>query len=723
MDQSKFDLEKEVPYIHNTEELSLWLRPIYIIENYIVDYDTYNSFMRKLLNIIRGCFCIYECRTYPVKFKFYKKDNETQTMELRHFVINMILWLPFVELYDANILNKDLILDCKSMFDQEKNPWEIQQVKDMREEVPLIEDYINNKLIIVLRDHHIKPTITNQCISQVLYNLRNISIDFSVIMGLNFSALTFMHMYEDHDEIRDIMECTFDETMQPSDIEVKLQELQDREVDIYKSIPANPVGVILRSGTGIKLKQFAEFTISEGLKPSLEGVTIPKPIENSTLLRGLSHPSDLYIDATGARKSLVMNKKVMGNAGHFGKLVLMLARTLSMSTEISDCGTKHLVEYEVKSKKHLKKLNGKYYKEHEDDTDLLMVDSKYDKKLIGKKIYVRSAVTCALGDHVCPKCVGITASTNFDIADGLSAFESEEVTKVVNQSILSTKHLLTTNSEVINFNADFYDFFFLLAGEINPNINENDKVDNIEDYAIYINPEDVTKLEEQDYDSLYNTCISNGRFYIRNIADPEAEDILIQAEGEKEIFLTETALEMQKKGKGLIYFKDLDDDCKLFEMVIMNQELTKPLYELMQLLNKQNTDSINDTIDSMSQHMLDILIESNIDANVIAAELIINRLIRSIKDPYVRPDFYSNELEPYQIYTVAKALEKNKSPLMGLSFQHFKRQFLSDDLYEERNGTSFIDPFFWKEVPTDNLKLYSKLAKEEQDKEQQSLIQ
>ena len=55
---------------------------------------------------------------------------------------------------------------------------------------------------------------------------------------------------------------------------------------------------------------------------------------------------------------------------------------------------------------------------------------------------------------------------------------------------------------------------------------------------------------------------------------------MIQAKDEKEIFLTETALEMMKKGKGLIYFKDLDDDIKLFEMVIMNKELTKPLYDL-----------------------------------------------------------------------------------------------------------------------------------------------
>lgn len=196
------------------------------------------------------------------------------------------------------------------------------------------------------------------------------------------------------------------------------------------------------------------------------------------------------------------NKKVMGNAGYFGKIVLLLARTLSMSTEISDCGTKHLVEYEIKTKKHLKKLNGKYFKYSNDDPDVQMLDANRDKHLIGKKILVRSAATCALGDCVCPKCVGITAATNFDIADGVSSFESEEITKVVEQSILSTKHLLTTNSEVINFNKEFYDFFTMLGGEINPNINDNDHIEHPEDWAIYINPDDIVKMEEQDYGSL-----------------------------------------------------------------------------------------------------------------------------------------------------------------------------------------------------------------------------
>ena len=270
--------------------------------------------------------------------------------------------------------------------------------------------------------------------------------------------------------------------------------------------------------------------------------------------------------------------------------------------------------------------------------------------------------------------------------------------------------MLTTNSEVIEFNSEFYDYFSILGGEINPIINENNKVDDINNYAIYIDPEDIVKMEEQDYDSLYNTCIGNGKFYIRDI-EGNKPDITIQAEGEKEIFLTETTLELMKKGKGLIYFKDLDDDIKLFEMVIMNQELTKPLYDLMNLLNKQRTDEIDETIETMSQKFLDLLIESKIDANVIAAELIINRLIRSDINMYERPDFSNEELEPYSMYTVSRALEKNKSPLIGLSFQNIKRQFLSDELYENRHGTSFIDPFYWTNIPTDNLKKYAKLTK------------
>jgi hypothetical protein len=391
------------------------------------------------------------------------------------------------------------------------------------------------------------------------------------------------------------------------------------------------------------------------------------------------------------------------------KIVLLLARTLSLSTETSDCNTKHLVTYDITSKKVLNKLNGKYYKESEDD-DIKLLNAKTDIHLIGKSILVRSPATCACGDSVCARCIGTTAVINQDIGDGFSAFESEEITKIINQSILSTKHLLTTNSEVIEFNPEFHKFFTILGGEINPIVNENKYVDDISDYAIYIDPDDISKVEEMDDDSLYNTMIYNGRFYVRNINDPEEPDILIQAVGEKEIYITEEATTLLKKGKGLIKFQDLDDDIKLFEMTILNNELTKPLYDLMDLLNKNKKDDIDMTIDSMCQKFMELMIDSKISANIVAAEIIINRLIRSVENPYDRPDFTQDEMPLYTIFTVRKALEKNRSPLIGLSFQDIKRQFLSDDLYDERDGTSYIDAFFRTEIPTDNLKTYAEMV-------------
>ena len=282
--------------------------------------------------------------------------------------------------------------------------------------------------------------------------------------------------------------------------------------------------------------------------------------------------------------------------------------------------------------------------------------------------------------------------------------------KVVNQNILSAKHLLNTNSEKIEFNSDFYKFFTIIGGEINPNVNNNEEVPNIEDYAIYIDPDDISKIEEFDEDSLFNTVISNGKFYIRNIVDPEEPDILIQAENEKEIYITEEASSMLKNSNNLIRFSELTDEDKLFEVIIMNNELTKPLYDIMNLVNRQNKDDIDVDIDTICNKFLELIIEAKIGAGVIATELIINRLIRSATNIFERPDFSKDKVEPYQILTVSKALEKNPSPMIGLSFQNLKRQLLSNELFEDRNAPSYMDAYFKTEIPTENLIKYSKYA-------------
>ena len=680
-------MRNTIPFIHNTDELKEHIRSLYVIENYLTDSQTYRDFRSSLSDIVKGCYTIKECREYPIRFKFYKSEKKTHQLELRHFLINVILWTPFVEIQDPESLNESFICDCYNS-------------------IANIDDYINNVLINTLRDYHIKSTKINLNISDVIYSLCSINLDYADILNLTFDMKTFLDMYNNDEKFHSIMNYDYPDNIQPYEIEQILKKLQTQFIGLLKEDKENPIGVILRSGTGIKHKQLIEFAVSQGLKPTLTGETIPIQVKNSILIGGTDRPSYWLINALGSRKSLVMNKKIMGKAGYFCKIVVLLARTLSMTTEQLDCHTKHLVRYELKNNEVIKKLHGKYFKLNPSDPELKVFNSVKHRHLLGKTVYVRSPITCALGDKVCPICVGRTSAINFDIADGLSAFEGEEITKVINQSVLSAKHLLTTISEKIVFNDAFHKFFLCLGGEIYPFINDNTSVENINDYAIWIDPNSVDKVDEMDDDSLFNTMISNGKMYIRNIKNPNEPDILIESEGEKEIYITEEATNLLHANKGLIYFKDVDEDTKLFEIVIMNNELTKPLYSLMDLLNKNRQDTVSESIDSIAQKFLDLLIESDIKANVVAAELIINRLIRSVIHPYDRPDFTKDVLEPYDIYTVNHCLKKNKSPLIGIVFQNVKQQLISDEMFTERTAPSYVDHMFEETFSSDNIVKY-----------------
>lgn len=282
----------DVVAIKDTKELAKWVKPLYVINDYMKSEDDYRDFQETIYNIIKGCFEHEDCRTYPVKFKFYVTDKKTYTLELRLFLVNVFAWYPFVNLYGIpHVLDESLILQA--------------------EQIPDITDFINNKIILVLREYSIRNTVVNTSVAEVLYNLNRISTDFALILNMTLSAETFIDIYKNHSRMREIMETAFPIDSQPSDIEAELDKTMKEMVEIFKGMPDNPIGKILRAKTGIKQKQLSEFLISMGLKPDLRGVVIPLAINSNTMIRGVDRPSAHYIDAIGAHKSLIMNKKVI----------------------------------------------------------------------------------------------------------------------------------------------------------------------------------------------------------------------------------------------------------------------------------------------------------------------------------------------------------------------------------------------------------------------------
>lgn len=670
-----------IPAIPDTKELQKYIKPIYFIEDFMSSEDKYSAFEEQIYNAVKGCFEIKECREYPVKFKFYKNDKDMHELQLRHFLINVFMWHPFVNLYDTDFhMDETYILDCFH-------------------EIPHLENFINAKIIEVLRDYSVRNTVVNQSVSNVLHNLRSISINFSLIMGLTICTNTFLDWYTEDEELHSIMETRFPLDMQPSEIEDNLAKIQEREIDKIRSRKNDPVGVILRADTGIKHKQLVEFTAHMGLKPDLAGVTIPLPINSSTLIRGLDKPSSHYIDALGGRKSLIMNKKVMGRAGYFGKVVLLLARTLSLSMDVSDCGSKHYLKIMITSKKMLQKYNNRYYHDPVTD-DIKCLNADHDTHLIGTYVDFRSPITCKCGDKVCHVCFGRTSLLNLDIADGVTGFEVEEVTKVVNQMILSTKHLLTTVSEKINFNDDFHKFFSLYCGEIVP-LNGDDALPDIDDWAVWVDPTTIQKSDDLDEDSSFNSYVLGG-FYVQNMKTGEV--IQIKTDEDRELYLTDELIDLVKKGHGYAKFSEMTEFTTLFKIIIMNNELTKPLYSLMNLLNNsKSTANGSITYHEMAQKFTELLLDAGIKATALSGELIINRLVR--RDPdldYSRPDFSKEDIGKYKIVNILNAIEYNQSPLLGLAGQNLKRQILSDALVSTKCSSSYIDAYFKKHTSTEN---------------------
>ena len=402
------DDDEIIPEINSVSQLKSYLRPIYIINDYMDSRENYKKFIEGFYKLAKGCYIYKKLRDYPIQFKFYEKSKKSFTLPLRHFVINSFYWIPLVEVHNirhVEIMDESFIINCRT-------------------DIPQINDYINY-MSETLESYNVKNININYQISESLYYLRRISNDFSQILSVYFDAFSIMDMYQTIPGLKEIMELEIDESMQPSDIEDILHKKQAELISLLKSVKENPIGIILNAKTGIKEKQLAEFMISKGLVPDLDGNTIPLPIKNSILIGGLKTPADLYNDGIGARKSQVMAHEVMGRAGHFGKVLTELSRTLSLSKTVSDCNTKHLVPYFITSKKFLDKLDRKYYlKDPNDPYSLDVIDSDRDTHLIGKTIMVRSAATCALENEVCSKCFGLNANLNFDIADKiLSAYK------------------------------------------------------------------------------------------------------------------------------------------------------------------------------------------------------------------------------------------------------------------------------------------------------------
>ena len=648
--------------------IELLTNNLFIIEDFSKTKEDYHDKMETIYDYLKQGFEIKELRECPVYFKFRQQDTEIHKLQLRHFLTNLMFWEPIVKL-DFEKLDSSCIVDCTKLSSK------------------MIKSFIDNKIILKFNKKFSNRKL-NKVISDMIYNLSRISTDFNVLLAMSMNIESFIDLSNRNEEFNEIIHTKLDENLQPNEIEDILDKLMKKQIKILREDPeGNVLQPILNAGSGIKDKQLSEFAINGGLKPDLDGNTIPIPINSNFVVGGLSNVTNYYIDALAGRKSVIMNSNVMGKAGHFSRSIMLLCSGIRLRDDEKACNSVNPVRFKIKTPEHLKRFIGRYYRLAHQRTYRVMTGD--EKDLIGKEILVKSPITCSSKHGICKECYGELYHTNKDISIG--AYAGTKITNPVSQKVLSSKHLLTTISEKIVFNDEFYNYFMLSANEVLLNT-LNDEID-LNNYSLLIIKQNISSIEQFDEESDYNNFVTI--VHVKNRKTGEIIEIM-EKDG-KELFISPELMSLISKQKNKdvyeIEFSKISDDMRLFVLEIENNELTRPLYNIMKLLNKMDHIGCT-TIDEIAQKMIDLLIESQISATSVHGEVIINPLIRQTEDVLKRPKFnkYITE-DDYQILPVAAALEKNPSVLVSFSFQELARQ-LTNPLTFRKSESSFIDPFY-----------------------------
>ena len=162
-----------------------------------------------------------------------------------------------------------------------------------------------------------------------------------------------------------------------------------------------------------------------------------------------------------------------------------------------DCGSVNYYEKTINDKKDLEDMSGRWYLA---DNNHLVQTLPTDYDLVGKKLKFRSPCTCASKNGICATCYGHMYTQNKNINIGLNS--SLKLSEKNYQNVMSSKHILDTKTETLNFSEEFNQFFQIVEGY---RIQLRDDLENIENFSIKINKnlifkdKDIEELKQNEY--------------------------------------------------------------------------------------------------------------------------------------------------------------------------------------------------------------------------------
>lgn len=642
---------------------------VFIIEQIMASKNIFISVLQDLLDIMKYGFEVEKVRKKPIFYKFTKTDKKVKTMQLNHFISNLIFWQPLIDVDQVELLDESWIFNF-SAFNSDT-----------------LMDYVNEKLLPVYNTDFASQ---NAMVDELYHHIISISHAFCLLMGMSVSLYDLHQVEMRNPEVYHLMRDGVDETLSPHEIEQELNARNKRLIEILATDSAeNDYKPFFASKTALKEAQFREYAVRIGFKADINGNTVPIFIDNNFLFHGLTKPSYLYLNAISGRKALILSKLSMGQPGAFSRKLVYQSVTSKLREDYEKCDSVATVEYRINDDTFLKLLDGRYYYDARGNMKLL--DYKKDKDLIGKIVRFRSPATCNSSDGVCKYCYGHMFDINKSMPSA-GALAALKITEPIGQQVLSSKHSQSTSSNDLSFSDGYDEIFETNNSEITL------KEDSELDADLYIKLNDV-QVEEMDDSEFYSVTSFD-------VVDSSNKTIHhIEENSGAKFYLNDNMIEMYKqkirmKNNSLVFaLEDLDDEETLFTVEVKNKELTEPLKIFTRILNTNDHYGAR-TISEFCQIFAEKLIAMNIKYELVHAEMVIRSLIRKKSDILDFPDFsLSGNANDYQILKLNDGQLYHPSALVSLPYGYIRRQLLSTELYE-KTSPGPLDALYMPQLST-----------------------
>lgn len=562
-----------------------------------------------------------------------------------------------------------------------------------------------NQYIIACCDK-VNMRCIDECIALAKYVMNQFIYRVGDRAALSISNNEFIEVMKRNPEAFKSITCKFDipKHAAPSEVEKITMDRTKALLAFIGQQTDLSISTYARNGLFNKI-QFREYAVHITHKPHLDGTTVPYTYPTNMFM-GIKDPRAAMVDSYGGRKA--ENTKLnVSDAGTLERAFCMLMSPVKDVDVDYECDSRHFRKRYISDISDLEKIEGRVIVDDPNAEELsYYIAGVKDTDLIGKVVFMKTPITCTHPKRskgvICSACYGKRlAGLNRDIHIGrVSAVDNADE---IEQKLLSAKHALETNTNEIEFDEGFEQYFTHEYGQIMFNSTFLEAVESnsslMDHLFLEFYPAQMAKCKDGEarrYDRMFHEIVvyddrDESKLVI---AEAHGNPIYLSPEFTTEAFIRKLHY-WNKKDPIRVPFNELIDSgvpliSVLFEYTYKNNELVGPLLKLDEILfNCEKIADFKDINDCMDT-LMPLFVKGGIHVPDYQMELLISQLIT---DPNGKPVDWTLDDPAYVFNSINKSIRQFDSPVTSILYRESGAQLAGAGGTFEKYGTSDYDPF------------------------------